>query len=105
MRSQRCELRPYSDLDLMLLLESPAINDLAQLLSDFLIFLWDIGLLICLWDIGLLICLWDIGLLICLWDIGLLVGHSMRTLYVSSNGQTATVKAKAFERQCIAAGP
>ena len=96
MRSQRCELRPYSDLDLMLLLESPAINDLAQLLSDFLIFLW---------DIGLLICLWDIGLLICLWDIGLLVGHSMRTLYVSSNGQTATVKAKAFERQCIAAGP
>jgi UTP:GlnB (protein PII) uridylyltransferase len=87
MRSQRCELRPYSDLDLMLLLESPAINDLAQLLSDFLIFLW------------------DIGLLIFLWDTGLLVGHSMRTLYVSSNGQTATVKAKAFERQCVTAGP
>ena len=96
MRSQRCELRPYSDLDLMLLLESPAINDLAQLLSDFLI---------CLWDIGLLVCLWDIGLLIFLWDTGLLVGHSMRTLYVSSNGQTATVKAKAFERQCVTAGP
>ena len=75
MRSQRCELQPYSDLDLMLLLESPAINDLAQLLSDFLIFLW------------------DIGLLIFLWDTGLLVGHSMRTLYVSSNGQTAIGKA------------
>jgi UTP:GlnB (protein PII) uridylyltransferase len=35
----RCELHPYSDLDLMLLLESPAINDLAQLLSDVLIVL------------------------------------------------------------------
>lgn len=40
----RCELHPYSDLDLLLLLESPASDDLEQRISAFLTFLWDIGL-------------------------------------------------------------
>jgi [protein-PII] uridylyltransferase len=40
----RCELHPYSDLDLMLLLWRPADGALEQRISDFLTFLWDIGL-------------------------------------------------------------
>ncbi|MGH8501067.1 MAG: [protein-PII] uridylyltransferase [Gammaproteobacteria bacterium] len=40
----RGELHPYSDIDLMLLLASPADPQLEGRLSEFLTFLWDIGL-------------------------------------------------------------
>ncbi len=40
----RGELHPYSDVDLKLLLSKPADKDLQQRMSDFLTFLWDIGL-------------------------------------------------------------
>jgi [protein-PII] uridylyltransferase len=75
----RCELHPYSDLDLMLLLESPANSDLAQLLSGFLIFLW---------------------------DIGLPVGHSVRTLddCARAGAQDITVATNLVESRLLA-GP
>jgi [protein-PII] uridylyltransferase len=40
----RCELLPGSDIDLMILLEKKPGKELQQQLSEFLTFLWDIGL-------------------------------------------------------------
>ncbi|MFA9419824.1 MAG: [protein-PII] uridylyltransferase [Gammaproteobacteria bacterium] len=40
----RCELFPGSDIDLMILLDMKAGKELQQQLSEFLTFLWDIGL-------------------------------------------------------------
>ncbi|MBA2409796.1 MAG: [protein-PII] uridylyltransferase [Gammaproteobacteria bacterium] len=75
----RGELHPFSDIDLMVLLNAPADVSLEERLSEFLIFLW---------------------------DIGLPVGHSVRTLdeSVSAGADDVTIATNLMESRLLA-GP